>query len=232
MSIYVNKNNEFEQAESIARECPHCGAHAQLLPIGIPSYEALVEARPRHVGIACRCAACNEPRFVRAAVRAFEPERVELSSNLVEIERVRERFQYGYLPADIERLLRESLECYTAGCYIAFASMCRRTVRAALARLDGSAKRRWQELAREVLQIGAIDAAASQTIEDVLFGEQGEAPEIGAEESAVLIEVIKDLFYQSYVRTAKLQAAMKMRRYFAAENAAKVTALDRRRESA
>lgn len=54
---------------------------------------------------------CNEPRFVRAAVRAFEPERVELSANLHEVERARERFQYSYLPGNIERLLREALEC-------------------------------------------------------------------------------------------------------------------------
>src|SRR5690606_2308270 len=73
LTIYVNKDNGFTQAETVSRECPHCGAHAQLVPLATPSYEALVAARPRHVGIAYSCAACNEPRFVRAAVRAFEP---------------------------------------------------------------------------------------------------------------------------------------------------------------
>ncbi len=38
-----------------------------------------------------------------------------------------------------------------------------------------------------------------------------------------MIEAVKDLFYQAYVRTAKLRAAMKMRRYFV------VTPIDRAR---
>ncbi len=233
LSIYVNKNNGFEQAETVTRECPHCGAHAQLIPVATPSYEALAAARPRHVGIAYRCAACNEPRFVRAAARAFEPERVELSSNLVEIERPRERFQFGYLPEPIERMLRETLDCYTAGLYNAFASMSRRTVRAALADLDANAPTRWREIATEVLRIGEVDETTSNVLETVLFGAGEEPPELEAQAAAVLIEVVKDLLYQGYVRTAKLKAAMKMRRFFAGETSSKVTSIDRvRRELA
>jgi hypothetical protein len=233
VSIYVNKNNSFEQPEPLSRECPHCGAHAQLLPVATPSFDALVQTRPKHVGIVFRCAACNEPRFLRAAIRSLDAERVELASNLVEVERVRERFQYGYLPENVERLLRETFECYTAGAYNAFASMCRRTVRTALAALDAQTRRRWQEGTVEVLRIGEINGDISRTVEAVLFGEQVEPPEIGPDESAVLIEVVKDLFYQSYVRTAKLRAAMKMRRFFAGQGTANVTPIDRgRREFA
>jgi hypothetical protein len=223
LSIYVNKNNGFQQTEPVARECPHCGAHAQLIPVATPSYEALVQSRPRHVGIVYRCAACSEPRFVRAAVRAFEPDRVELAASPIEIERVRERFQYGYLPDRVERLLRETLECYTAGCYNAFASMCRRTVGAGLAVSGEGARRRWQELVRDALLVGEIGLPTARTIEAVLFGGLDDPPEVGPDESAVLIEVLKDLLYQAYVRTAKLQAAMKMRRFFAGETLRNVT---------
>jgi hypothetical protein len=233
LSIYVNKNNGFQQAEPITRECPHCGAQAQMLAIATPSYEALMQTRPRRVGIVFRCAACNEPRFARATVRAFEPDRVELAANLFEIERTHERFQYSYLPNDIERLLREALECYTGGLHNAFASMCRRTVQQAIAGLDDQARRRWRDSVQDVLRIGAVDTPTAATIESVLFGEQANPPEIGSDESAVLIEVVKDLLYQTYVRTAKLQAAMKMRRFFAGESTRNVTPIDRgRRELA
>jgi hypothetical protein len=228
VAIYVNKNKGFQQDEPIARECPHCGAHAQLLPIATPSYEALAAARPAHVGIAFRCAACNEPRFLRAVVRNIEGERVELA-NLAEIERARERFQYGYLPATTERLLRETFECYTAACYNAFASMSRRSVQSGQAALPSLGRERWIAAVRDVLAIAEIDAETARTLEAVLF-EQGEPPEIGATEAAILIEVLKDLFYQVYVRTAKLQAALKMRRFFAGE-ARKITSIDRRRET-
>lgn len=229
MSIYVNKNNGFEQPEPATRECPHCGAHAQMVPVATPSYDAIVAAKPRHVGIVYRCAACNEPRFVRVAVREFEPERVELSATLVEVERPRERFQYGYLPERIERALREALDCYTADLPNAFASMVRRTVRAALADLDANAPRRWREITAEVLQIAEADPATTNALEAVLFGVGEELPELDADAAAVLIELVKDLLYQGYVRAAKLKAAMKMRRFFAGETLPKVTSIDRHR---
>ncbi|HZL92412.1 MAG TPA: hypothetical protein VFB99_02170 [Vicinamibacterales bacterium] len=231
MATYVKKSNGFAQGEPLSRECPHCGAHAQLVPIATPSFDVLVQTRPKRVGLVFRCAACNEPRFLRATIREFGTDRVELSPNLVEVERVHERFQYGYLPEHVERLLRETFECYTAGLHNAFASMCRRTARMALSGLDPQARRRWQEGMAEVLRIGEIDGEMARMVEAVLFGDHVDPPEISPDESAVLIEVVKDLFYQSYVRTAKLRAAMKMRRFFADQG--NVTPIDRgRRELA
>jgi hypothetical protein len=61
----------------------------------------------------------------------------------------------------------------------------------------------------------------------VLFGDEPEPPTITPDEAAVLVELLKDLFYQSYVRTAKLRAAMRMRRFFASENLGKITPIDR-----
>ena len=65
------------------------------------------------------------------------------------------------------------------------------------------------------------------TVDAVLFADDGEPPTITPDEAAVLVEALKDLFYQSYVRTAKLRAAMKMRRFFAGESTGKVTPIDR-----
>jgi len=229
VSIYVNRNNDFEQREVATRECPHCGALAQLLPVSTPSFAALMQARPQHVGIVFRCAACNEPRFIRAAVRSFEPERVELSAHLVEIEKPRERFQFSYLGRDIEKLLREAFDCYAANCHTAFALLARLAVDAALKDSDSAMRRRWQDSLREVLQIAEVEAETGRAIEAALFGDASVTPAIGPQAAAVLIEAVKDLFYQSYVRTAKLRAAMKMRRYFVDEGLRNVTPIDRAR---
>jgi len=231
VAIYVNKDRGFDQAEPVARECPHCGAHAQLLPVAVPAFAEIARTQPKNVGLVFRCAACGEPRFVRAAVRSIGTDRVELAEHLVEIERPRERFQFGYLPAGIEPLLRETLDCYTAGTHNAFASMCRRTVHAALAVADEDTPQRWRDTVNDVLRLADIDAGTTDTILEVLFGSSGQPPTIGSDQSAVLIEVIKDLFYQRYVRTTKLRAALKMRRFFAGES--NVTPIDRgRRELA
>jgi len=229
MSIYVKKDNSFEQTEPMSRECPHCGAHAQLIPLSTPSFDAISSARPRQVGIAFRCAACNAPRFGGAAVRSIDTVRIELSSNVTEIERPMHRFPYGYLPTNVERLLRETLQCHSAGCFNAFASMCQRTLQAALADQGSNARLRWFELFKEVVKIGEIDEDTAHVLETVLFSTDGPMPEIGADHAAVLIEVIKDMIYQHYVRTAKLRAAVKMRRFFAEEHGGKITPIERHR---
>jgi hypothetical protein len=235
VSAYVKKNDGFQTSEAIARECPHCGAHAQLLPIALPTFDAIAQTAPRHIGLAFACAACREPRFVRTSVRSIGPDRIELSSQMTEIERPREKFQYHYLPDSVEPLFREALECYAAGCHNAFASMCRRTAEASLADLGQNARLRWYELFKDVVRVGAIDEPTAQTLEGVLFGSGATIPVLTAEHSAVLIEVIKDIVYQCYVRTAKLRAAMKMRQFFVGEQAGKITSIDRhsrRQESA
>jgi len=227
VAIYVNKNNGFELTEPMTRMCPHCGTHAQLLAVANPSYEVLAQTRPKHAGLLFRCAACNEPRFLRATVRAVAPDRVELAPNVVEVERTRERFQYGYLPDTIEQLLRETLDCYSLGALNAFATMCRRTTRTALRTLGATGKTRWQDTLLEMLRLCEVDAVTTGTVDAVLFGDDLDPPAITPDEAAVLVEALKDLFYQSFVRSAKLRAAMKMRRFFAEESLGKITPIDR-----
>lgn len=212
MRINVKQDNSFHQDEAVSKECPHCGAVAQLVPLSTPSFNELIRSRPRFVGMAFRCAACSEPRFARIATRAFGSEEVELSSHFVEIERPREHFAFTYLPESAARVFREALDCYTAHCHLAFATLCRRTFETA-ARGDDD-RRRFSDLFDEAVMLGNVDTATARMLRDVLLG-TGDIPEITASHSAVLIELVKDVLYERYVRTAKLQAALRMRRYFA-----------------
>jgi hypothetical protein len=84
-----------------------------------------------------------------------------------------------------------------------------------------------------VLQIAEVDPDTARALEAALFGDPSVLPAVSADAAAVLIETVKDLFYQAYVRTAKLRAAMKMRRYFVDETLRNVTPIERaRRDSA
>lgn len=218
MANYVNKDNKFEASEPPSRECPHCGAHAQLVPVATPSFDDLTFSRPGRTGMVFRCASCSEPRFVKLSVRSFGDDRVELSSTLVEVERTKERFPLRYLQEPLARIVRETLDCYAANCYNAFASMCRATYKASCRKMGRNAKLRWNELFQDAVNTAGLDNATTGTLETILFGGDDTLPEIGADEAAALIEIYKDMLYQCYVRKAKLRAAMKMRRYFAGES--------------
>jgi hypothetical protein len=125
--------------------------------------------------------------------------------------------------------LREAFECYRANCHTAFALLSRLAVDTALRDLDSATRRRWQESLREVLQIAEVESDTGRAIEAALFGDASAPPTISPQGAAVMIEAVKDLFYQSYVRTAKLRAAMKMRRFFVDESVRNVTPIDRAR---
>lgn len=218
MAIYVKNNNDFEQTEPIVRECPHCGAQAPLVPIATPGFAELSAARPQHAGVAFRCAACNEPRFARTAVRSFGEDRIVLSANLVEVERTREHFQYSYLPEKLRRVLREAFGCYTADLFLAFAILSRRAIVQARLSAATAPGGTFEQLFDDAARQGELDDTTRATLHDVLFG-RGPEPALDADQAAVLIEIVKDMFQQRFVRTAKLKRAIKMRRYFAAEAA-------------
>lgn len=217
MAIYVKNNNDFEQTEPIVRECPHCGVHAPMVPIATPGFAALKAARPQHTGVAFRCAACNEPRFARAAVRSIGEDRIILSANLVEIERAKEHFQYNYLPKETGRLLREAFGCYAADLTLAFAVLCRQTIASAVRTEPAVSEAMFQHLFEDSCRLAEIDLETRETLHAALFMTSS-VPELDADQAAMLIEIVKDMFQQRFVRTAKLRRAIQMRRFFASES--------------
>jgi len=220
MSIYIDTNDRLhdEQAASLALTCPHCSVFAHITPMAVPRFDELSASRPKQIGIIYRCDACYCPIFMRAHARHYGPERIELSSQLIEVERPTEKFNYSDLPPEIEPLFSETLQCYSAGIFNAFASMCRRTMQAVFADLGESGKLRVFDELNTVRDMAEMEVALFTPIKRVLFGTDADPapslPEIDEEQAALLLEVIKDLLYQCYVRKARLQQALVVRRAY------------------
>jgi hypothetical protein len=155
--------------------------------------------------------------------------RVELATTFTELERPVERFDFTHLPEDAEALFREALGCFTAGCHNAFASMCRRTAQAAFADLGENGKLRMFDQLNDVRELAALDQDTFNVIRSVLFGTDAQArpnmPVVDSCVAGVLLEVMKDLLYEAYVRKGRLQQAMTVRRCSAEEPESKVTPL-------
>ena len=83
----------------------------------------------------------------------------------------------------------------------------------------------------EARQMAEIDPDTYNVVKKVIFGSDSEPnptlPELGSYEAGVLLEVMKDVLYQSYVRLGKLQQAMMVRRFFVDEASEKVTTIGR-----
>jgi len=148
-----------------------------------------------------------------------------------ELERAREKFNFTYLPEESEKLFREALGCYSAGHFNAFASMCRRTAQAVFHDLGENGRLRIFNQINEAREMAEIDVETFNVVKKVLFGSDADPwpsmPEIAPYEAGVLLELVKDMLYQAYVRKGKLQQAMMVRRFFAEETLDKITPIGR-----
>lgn len=236
MAVYIDAAGRLhhDQQSNLALACPHCQVLAHITPVSVPDFNQLQQHKPSHVGLVYRCEACNAPIFLRFAVKLYAGNRVELAPSFVELERPREKFSFTHLPEAVETLFRETLTSFSSGCYNAFASMCRRTAQCAFADLGEAGKLALYDELAEIRRMAELDdesfSAARKVIFDTDTPGRPDLPLLDAYQAGVLLEVMKDLLYQAYVRRGRLQQAMMVRRYFAEESADKVTPLPNARQ--
>lgn len=219
ITIERGKGLRHQTDEQFGLECPYCGVYAHMTPESVPAFESLVKTKPKHVGLVYQCAACNAPVFLRFAVKQYRENEIELYRNFIELERPKERFQFSYLPKQTEVLFREALSCYSNNNFNAFASMCRRAAASSFSSMGENGKLRAFDEVMVAQDIADIDDDSFEPIKKVIFdaGDDEELPMLNHAQAGILLEVLKDMFYQCFVRRGKLTRAIKVRRFFVQE---------------
>ncbi|MCK6370434.1 MAG: hypothetical protein L6Q83_03745 [Gammaproteobacteria bacterium] len=214
-SAWLDNQNRLHR-ECVNGECPHCGAVSHFSLLACPSFNRVCADRPARIGIVLQCDSCRMPLFFRYRVRGWHEDRVELHPSPEEMEPAPERFNYAHLPEPVANAFREALACYRAQLLQAFAAMCRATTEAMLEDLGERSRLRIFDQVAEVRSMAEIDDGTFAAIRRVLFeGEtgRGEQQSLSRVQAAVLLETMKDLLYQTYVRRAKLQQALRLRHF-------------------
>lgn len=231
MSVSIDSSGHLihDQGENLVVTCPHCQAVAHITPTGVPRFGDLQAHRPKQVGIVYLCDACHAPIFLRFMVRIYGTNRIELSSQFTEVERAREKFAFTYVPEQVELMFKEALVCFSAGAFNAFTSMCRRTAQAAFAELGAAGKLRLFDELNHLRQLAELTPDTFLKLKSILFGSETDPkpdlPVLDSYEAGIVLEVVKDLLYEAFVRKGKLQQAMSVRRYFLDETATNIEAL-------
>src|SRR6195256_6262282 len=234
MSLYIDSASHLhhDQEKNLVVTCPHCQAVAHITPTAVPRFEDLQLYRPNQVGIVYLCDACHAPIFLRFTVRVYGATRIELSPQFTEVERAREKFSFAYIPEDVELLFREALTCFSQGAYNAFASMCRRTAQAMFADLGEAGRLRLFDELNAVRELADIRPGSLAELKRVLFGAELDArsalPLFDGYEAGIMLEVVKDLLYEAYVRKGKLQQAIMVRGFFLGETNPTIPPMDQR----
>jgi hypothetical protein len=217
MSIYITPQSERHvEHEGIALTCPQCRTLTHLTPIAVPRFEDLSRRRPKQVGVVFSCDACSEPVFLKFAAKSYTSLRIELAPNYIEVERAPEDFPLSYLPAESESLFKEALGCYAAGFFDAFGSMARRTAQSLFRELGERGKLELFDTLQEIRTLAELDDDLFADVRGVLFGADSDPwpnqPRLDQESAGILLEVMRDLLYQTFVRRARLVQAVNLRR--------------------
>ena len=97
--------------------------------------------------------------------------------------------------------------------------MCRRVAQCAFADLGEDGKLEIYDELANIRRLAELDDESFAVVKKVLFDVdvpgRAKLAVIDAFQAGVLLEVLKDLLYQAYVRRGRLQQAMMVRRYFA-----------------
>lgn len=230
MSVHIDSQSHLhhDQEQHLAVTCPHCEVFSHITALAVPQYEQLIAFRPKHIGVVFRCDSCNSPVFLKFTAKMYAANRIELATTFIELERAREKFSFTYLPEEAEVLFKEALICYSASSFNAFASMCRRTAQMVFEDQGDAGKLRLFDELNEIRQLAEIDLESFNVVKKVIFGSDGEAkdslPVLDPYQAGVLLEVMKDLLHQAYVRKGRLQQAMMVRRFFIEETSGNIAA--------
>lgn len=214
MSVFVRLGGRLEHILNleVALDCPHCSVHSHLSAIAVPRYEYLARFKPERTGLVYRCDSCNEPVFLRFHVVQYAADHAELDNLFEEIERPSQAFDMDGTAPRVERLFNEALTCYAHGCNNAFASMCRRTAQAIYADLGEPGKLTVFDEFNDAARLAGIDDETLAMLRKVLFDSDADGhdniPALGAEEAGILLEMLKDLLYQLYIRRGRLRRAL------------------------
>jgi hypothetical protein len=212
-----------ERGATLALNCPHCDVLAHISAIAVPGHAELLTHRPKQVGCVFRCDACQSPIFLRFPIKSFGPQRIELGSQFQEVERRDERFTFTHLPEDVELYFREALGCYADGHMQAFVSMCRRTMQTAQTKMTETGKLWLLDQLDDARKLAEIeDSTYVQLRKVIAVGSisETEVPQLDELQCGALLEVMKDLLYQAFIRKGRLQQAMLMRRFFVDDSTA------------
>src|SRR5579862_3095032 len=226
MSLYIDSASQLhhDQDKSLVVTCPHCQTVAHITPSAVPRFEDLQLYRPKQVGVVYLCDACHASVFLRFTARLYGAARIELAPQFTEIERAREKFSFTYLPPEVEALFKEALACFSAGAFNAFASMCRRAAQAVFADLGEGGKLRIFDELNTTRDLAGLTAETYGKLKMILFGTESDPrpspPLLDSYEAGIVLEVMKDVLYEAYVRKGKLRQAILVRRFFLDETAA------------
>ncbi|MEM8547999.1 MAG: hypothetical protein AAGF46_07550 [Pseudomonadota bacterium] len=199
---------------SLTRHCPHCDVFTRLSLQSAPSWQSLQTLRPARIGVVAVCPACSLPVHLVSERLRYGEHHIELDGGFTAVPERRERIQLEALPEPLRDLVDEALQCHADGHHRAFATLAHRIVQRAARTLGHDGKLRLFNNMTEAAQMAGVEPALLRLCRQVLFDLEADddIPFLTRTQSQLLFELLRDLLYETFVRSARLQRATEFTR--------------------
>lgn len=220
LKIYGNQPPELLTNLNIGGVCPHCGTPGRFT-LSTVANERLSKDRVQEIVVGYTCDTCLRIVPVRWRVTGFGQQVNNTCSQPIVSEPefvlpVREPFEFAHVPAEVEREIREALDCLSVNSYNGFAAMSRRAIQAICTNLGANASTKVKAQIEEMVTLTDLDNEWKKlAVQIMLGGHDGShphLPEVNADRAAVLLSLLADLTYQLYTRPGKVREAAALRR--------------------
>jgi len=196
-------------------KCPHCGAFSNITAVSTPRWKQVKRYDLKSVIVGFRCDACSASIALRFRAAPQGTDGIVLSGEYEELERPMETFDYQHLPQAVASDFREALTSYSHSCLNATAAMCRRTIQSVATNLGASGTDKVSKQLNEAKELGTIEDEDYEGLREIMLGghdgSHPHLPAVSMGRAAVLVEIMKDILYQLYVRKGKIDEAKKLR---------------------
>jgi hypothetical protein len=220
--MHLDVSNRFHADGAGIMECPHCRRQSHMTATATPDFRILHRTRPATTGVVFHCDACETPVFVALRLTALGDSRIDFQAVPKTAEKSEERFGFSYIPNEIESLYREALGCYRNNLFTAFGAMCRLTAQKMFSELGDDAKLRIFDQVDEIARIADLDEELFSIVRNIIFDTRNDSLLIegGLDRNlaAILLETMKDMLHQTYIRRGRLRKALQMRQFFAGQS--------------
>lgn len=215
MQIFDNDNYQHLIDLPVNLRCPHCSVQTSLIPVSIPRFHLVHRFKLREVGLVYRCSACNRAVFLRYRLQQLGSP-IVLADDFEQITTALEPFEMQYLAGQVLDDFREALTCYANSCWNAFGAMCRRCIQSVSETLGATGTTKVQAQLQELKTMGIADDDTFAQLEAIMLsGHDGAHPHLPAlspVRAQVLLQLMKDVLYQLFVRPAKVREASELRK--------------------
>jgi hypothetical protein len=217
--MHLDVSNRFHADGASIMECPHCHRQSHMTAAATPDFRILHRTRPATTGMVFHCDACETPVFMGLRLTQVNDRRIDFQPVPKSPEKTDERFGFSYIPDDIESLYREALGCYRGNMFTAFAAMCRLTAQSIFVDLGDDSKLRLFDQVDEIADLADLDEEIFSVVRNIIFDTRNDSLLIkgglNRNLAAILLETMKDMLHQTYIRRGRLRKALQMRQFFA-----------------